>query len=75
MKTKSDVTGMFYENEECVFYRNHIQAARYLEWGATIIDIFTDSKHKLVFVFSKADHEKYLQRWIDLKPTLFGTDK
>lgn len=63
MKSKSEITGKYYEDEECVFFRNYIQSAYYIEWGAKLIDIFTDSKHKLVFVFSKADHEKYKMKW------------
>ena len=63
MKTTSEITGIYYEDEMCVFYRNYIQAAYYIEWGAKLVDIFTDSNHKLVFVFYRSDHEKYIERW------------
>ena len=53
MIQKSDVTGISYLDEDCVFFRNYIQAAKYISWGAKLIDLFTDSKDKLVFVFSK----------------------
>ena len=59
MKSISDVTGLVYEDEDCVFFRNYIQAAKYIRWGCRLIDLFTDSKDKLVFVFVKKDHEKY----------------
>lgn len=63
MKTKSEITGEYYEDEEVVFFRNYIQSAYYIEWGAKLIDIFTDSNHKLVFVFTKIDHDKYKLKW------------
>lgn len=67
MKTKSEITGLLYEDEECVFFRNYVQSAYYIEWGARLIDIFTDRDHKLVFVFYKEDHKKYFDRWINQK--------
>lgn len=70
MLSKSDVTGEIYEQEDCVFFRNYIQAAYYIEWGCRLIDIFTDSKHKLVFVFTKEEHQKYISRWMDRKEEL-----
>lgn len=63
MKTISDITGKSYEAEDCVFFRNTLQSAKYMSWGATLIDLFTDSEDKLVFVFLKSDHEKYKLRW------------
>ena len=51
MKTISDITGKSYEAEDCVFFRNILQSAKYMSWGATLIDLFTDSEDKLVFVF------------------------
>lgn len=59
----SDITGKSYEAENCVFFRNTLQSATYISWGATLIDLFTDSKGKLVFVFLKSDHDKYKLRW------------
>lgn len=70
MTQKSDVTGKTYQDEECVFFRNYLQAAKYISWGAKLIDIFTDSQEKLVFVFSKNDHCKYKVRWIERKKEL-----
>lgn len=67
MKTKSDTTGLWYDSEDCVFFRNYVQAAFYISWGCKLIDIFTDSNTKLVFVFTKEDHKKYIDRWMKQK--------
>lgn len=61
---RSEITGKWYDPDECVFFRNHVQSAFYLEWGSQLIDLFTDSFHKLVFVFTKEDHKKYIDRWM-----------
>lgn len=63
MKTLSETTGKCYEDEDCVFFRNYVQSAYYIEWGAELIDIFTDSLHKLVFVFTKDDHNRLKEKW------------
>ena len=67
MKSISEITGLMYEDEDCVFFKNYVQSAYYVEWGARLIDIFTNSEHKFVFVFTKEDHEKYKDRWINQK--------
>ena len=64
---RSNTTGIWYDPDDCVFFRNCIQSAFYLEWGATLVDLFTDSFHKLVFVFTKEDHKKYIDRWMTQK--------
>lgn len=61
--TKSDITGLSYNDDEMVFFRNYIQSAHYIQWGAKLWDIFTDSQCKLVFVFSKEDHMKFRDMW------------
>lgn len=61
--TISDITGISYEENDCVFFRNYVQAAHYISWGAKLIDVFTDSDCKLVFVFLKEDHIKYRDIW------------
>ena len=63
MRQVSDVTGKVYYDEDMVFFRNYIQAAAYLSYGAELIDLFTDSNMKLVFIFSRKDHEKYKNKW------------
>lgn len=71
MIVQSETTGKYYEDEDCVFFRNYIQAAKYISWGAKIIDLFTDGSDKLVYVFSKLDHNKYKLRWGKFKETKF----
>ncbi len=63
MKTKSSITGKYYEDEDCVFFRNTLQSAYYVFNGAKLIDIFVDDKMRFVFVFTKADHEKLKLLW------------
>lgn len=61
--TVSDVTGLRYEPEDSVYFKNAKQSASYVLWGAKLLDVIATSDKIFVFVFSKADHEKYKQRW------------
>lgn len=63
MKTRSDVTGKYYEAEDCVFFRNTLQSAFYRFHGAELVDMFVDDKMKFVFVFYKADHDRLKMLW------------
>lgn len=67
MKTISDVTGIAYENEDVVFFRNLYQSTFYIDHNATIVDVFTDSNKKLVFVFYRDQHEKLIKLWLENK--------
>ena len=67
MKVLSDVTKIEYENEEVVFFRNLYQSSFYISHNATIVDVFTDSKGMLVFVFYRDEHEKLIKLWLDNK--------
>lgn len=67
MKTISDVTGIVYENEDVVFFRNLYQSSFYISHNATIVDVFTDSNNKLVFVFYRDQHEELIKLWLDNK--------
>jgi len=67
MKNISDVTGIMYEEEDCVFFRNIYQIIFYLEKGCPVVDLFVDGSKKLVFVFTKKDHEKYIKLWMENK--------
>ncbi len=67
MKSISDVTGIMYENEDVVFFRNLYQSSFYIANNATIVDVFTDSKGMLVFVFYRKEHEKLLKLWLATK--------
>lgn len=64
MKAISDVTGIEYEMEDVVFFRNLYQSSFYVSHNATIVDVFSDSKGKLVFVFYRDQHEKILKLWL-----------
>lgn len=67
MKSISDVTGITYENEDVVYFRNLYQSSFYVANHATIVDVFTDSKGMLVFVFYRNEHEKLIKLWLDNK--------
>jgi hypothetical protein len=67
MKSISDVTGICYENEDVVFFRNLYQSSFYVAHNATIVDVFTDSNKKLVFVFWRDQHEKLIKLWLENK--------
>lgn len=64
MKNKSDVTGIIYEEEDCVFFRNLHQCAFYVDHNAKIIDVFTDGDGKLVFVFDRKEHNELIKLWV-----------
>lgn len=63
MKSISELTGELYENEDCCFFRNYVQAAHYYAWGAKLVDLFVDDNMKWVYVFKKSDHAKMKDRW------------
>jgi hypothetical protein len=67
MKTISDVTGITYENEDVVFFRNLYHSSFYVANNATIVDVFTDSKGMLVFVFYRDQHEELIKLWLENK--------
>ena len=66
MKYLSETTGREYEQESAVFYRNLVQAAWLLNKpDATLLDIFCDSSGKMVLVFPKELHKKYIREWVE----------
>jgi len=67
MREISDVTGITYELEDVVFFRNLYQSSFYIDHNATIVDVFTDSNGKLVFVFYRDQHENLIKLWLDNK--------
>lgn len=67
MRIESDVTGIVYDDSDCVFFRNLYQIAFYVHNGAKIIDVFTDSKGMLVFCFLKEDHKRLIDLWMKNK--------
>lgn len=67
MRAISDVTGIEYEMEDVVFFRNLYQSSFYIDNNATIVDVFTDSNKKLVFVFWRNQHEDLIKLWLKNK--------
>lgn len=66
MKIYSETTQREYDDMDAVFYRNLVQAAWLLNKpNATLLDIFCDSKGKLVLVFPKKLHKDYIQEWAE----------
>lgn len=61
----SDITKEYYEPDQCVFYKNMLQSGVYVENGATLLDVIlpTKSGERIIFVFSKEDHYRYIGVW------------
>jgi len=59
----SDTTRLMYDAEDAVYFKNPVQSAFYMENGAILLDVFVSGEHKIVFVFSKADHERLRRKW------------
>ena len=64
MRMVSGVTGITYDEKDVVFFRNLYQISFYVADSATIVDVFSDSKGMLVFVFYRDQHEKLLKLWL-----------
>lgn len=63
MQTLSNITNEYYTNEDCVFFRNPVQASYYVFRGAKLIDLFVNDKLLFTYVFSKEDHENLKHEW------------
>ena len=63
MKVYSETTQRSYDDMDMVFFRNIKQSIAYIELGAIVYDVFVDGQGKLVFCFSKEDHNKYKSIW------------
>ena len=65
MKVFSSTTGKVYEAEEATYYRNMIQSAFMLsKIDCELWDVF-ENKGKIVMVFPKWMHEKYIREWAE----------
>lgn len=63
MMEYSTATQRSYDPDNCVFYRNGYQAAWMMTHpDCTLLDVF-ESNGKLVYVFSREDHKKYIKEW------------
>lgn len=58
----SEVTGKTYVPEECVFVTNLKQVTKYLQNGASVVDLFTND-NSICFVFSKKDTYELYAAW------------
>lgn len=68
MVVKSDVTGITYDDMDAVFYRNCVQIGWMLSHPDVIVlDVFSDSQNKLVMVFDKESHRRYIGEWAERK--------
>jgi hypothetical protein len=75
MRYYSETTGKYYEAESSVFYRNLVQAAWLLSKpDATLLDIFCDGNGKMVLVFPKELHKKYVGEWAERSREIKGKD-
>lgn len=59
----SNITNTYYNDEDCVFFRNPIQSAFYVFRQAELQDLFVDDNLRFVFVFSKKDHSRLKLEW------------
>lgn len=65
MKVFSSTTGKVYEAEEATYYRNMIQSAFMLsKIDCELLDVF-ENNGKIVMVFPKWMHEKYIREWVE----------
>lgn len=66
MKVFSETTGKFYESEDAVFYANLVQAAWLLNKpDAFLLDIFCRKDGRMILVFPKKLHKKYVGEWAE----------
>ena len=46
----SELTGEAYDDENMVHFKNYVQSAHYVAWGARLIDLYVTSDMKFVYV-------------------------
>lgn len=65
MRVVSATTGKAYETEEATHYRNLVQCAFMLsKVDCDLLDVF-ENNGKIVMVFPKWMHEKYIREWVE----------
>ena len=66
MKVFSETTGKVYESEDAIFYANLVQAAWLMNKpDATLLDIFCRADGRMILVFPKELHKKYIGEWAE----------
>jgi hypothetical protein len=63
LKVISEFTGKEYETDDCIVYGNATQAAQYWLWGIKPVDFYPTEERRFVFVFTKEDHKKLINKW------------
>lgn len=65
MKVYSSTTGKNYEVEDSTHYRNMAQCAFMLsKFDCELLDVF-ENRGKIVMVFPRWMHEKYIREWAE----------
>lgn len=67
MLVQSDVTGISYQTEDVVHFRNPRQSHFYLSNQAQLVDVFAGGEEKIVFVFWRREHESLIKLWMENK--------
>ena len=67
MLMQSDVTGISYQTEDVVHFRNPRQSHFYLSHQAQLVDVFAGGEEKIVFVFWRHEHEALIKLWMENK--------
>lgn len=64
MVTISEISQHKYDTDDCVFFRNALQSTIYMLNGATLLDVIPlATERRMLFVFSRADHERLKDKW------------
>ena len=61
--TRSQRTGRIYNEIECVYLVNPVQAFEYLNHDAILYDIFPGRDRRLVFVFNRKEVQPLWDAW------------
>ncbi len=54
----------YYDDDDVVYFYNQEQSIAYVQAGAKLVDLILTEKNKLLFVFSKKDHQRLKEKWI-----------
>lgn len=68
MIVKSEVTGLTYDEDNAVFYKNAKQSCWMINNNATLLDLITTEENRFIFVFSRDEHKKYIGQWNATNP-------
>lgn len=66
MKIYSETTQRTYDDEDAIFYANLVQAAWLMNKpDATLLDVFCRGDGRMILVFPKELHKKYIGEWAE----------